>query len=267
MTDSTENWSRSWKSSTNPSKQRKYTRNAPLHVKDKMVRANLDHELRDELGTRTIGIRRGDRIEIMRGDRKGASGIVTTVDRQEERVYVNGITVERQDGAESEIPLRPSNVQIVALNIDDLERLEKYDVDDFEQVQVDKEEMEEAMEADEESEMMKQMQSGESSLEQEDDDEDEDDTETDEQDEPSDETEDEVEEPEEASKDESDEDDETEADSASAVDYSEVADSNMDEFKSALEDAENPDYEAALEAEKNNKDRKTMKEWIERRIE
>ncbi len=240
MTQKTDNWSKEWNSSTNPSKQRKYRENAPLHVKDKLVSANLAPELREELGTRSISIRAGDRVEVMRGDESGREGIVSNIDRENERVYVNGIEVERVDGTEMEKALRPSNLQVTALNIEDNRRLEKYDIEDVEAIGVEEEEMEEALEEEEEGEMMQQMQQGESSLEK-----------------------DEEEEGElEAEEEETGEDTET-----SSADYEEILSGTISDAKDALEDLENPDWEAALKAEESNKNRTTFIDWLEKRVE
>lgn len=247
MSNKTENWSNSWNSSTNPSKQRKYRDNAPLHVKDKLVSANLDHELRDELGTRSLNVRTGDRVKVMRGDESGAEGIVNNIDRENTRIYVDGIEVERQDGSKSQKPLRPSNVQLVALNVEDLARIEKYDVEDVETIQVDDEEMEEALEEDEENEMMQQMQGGDSGAHEEF------------------EEEDEETEAEEAEEDDEEIEEVTE-DSADA-DYEDIVGGTISDGKDQLKELDNPDYKAALEAEKEGKNRKTFVDWLESKTE
>jgi large subunit ribosomal protein L24 len=244
MSNTTENWSNDWNSSTNPSKQRKYRDNAPLHVKDKLVSANLDHELREELGTRNLQVRTGDRVKVMRGDETGAEGIVNNIDRENTRIYVDGIEVERQDGSKSQKPLRPSNVQLVALNVEDISRIEKYDVEDIESIEVEEEEMEEALEEDEEDEMMQQMQGGESGAH--------------EQFEEDEESEEETEEV---------EDSEDTADSETEADYEEVVSGTIGDGKDELQSMEDPDYEAALEAEKDNKNRTTFVDWLESKAE
>lgn len=243
MVDKTQNWSRSWNSSTDPSKQRKYRQNAPLHVKDDLVSANLAPELREELGTRSLSLRTGDRVKVVRGDDSGNEGIVSRIDRGKEKVYVNGVEVERTDGTVREKALRPSNLQILALNVEDERRLEKFEIGDLQEVKVEEEEKEEALEEDEESEMMQQMQTGESSLESGD--------------------EEETDEETEAAEDETEETGEAGA----AADYEEIVSGTISEAKDQLDEIEEPDYEAALEAEEQNKDRKTFKEWLENRTE
>jgi large subunit ribosomal protein L24 len=248
MTQKTENWSKEWKSSKNPTKQRKYRDNAPLHVKDKLVSANASQELRDELGTRTVKVRTGDRAKVMRGDEKGAEGIINNIDRENSVIYIDGIDNERNDGSLQQKALRPSNLQIVALNVEDPDRLEKFEVDDYESIQVDEEELEEALEEDEEQEMMQQMQSGESGAHEQFEDED-------------------IEEKIEEAKEELDEETEEEETEETEADYDEIVSGTISDAKDTISEMENPDFDALIEAEEDNKDRKTLKEYLENQKE
>ena len=249
--DKTQNWSKSWKSSTNPSKQRKYRRNAPQHVKDNLVSANLSHELRNQLDTRNLQLNLGDRVEVTRGDFKNSSGIISNINRDEQKVYINGLEVERQDGSTSQVPFKPSNLQIQALNLENMERIEKYEVEDTEEIQVDEEEVEEVLSQDEENEMMQQMQGGQGPDMQ---DIDTDDLDIDE------ELETEGEETE-TEGDEASEDDEE------AQSFDDIVSGTVGDAKEAIQDLENPDYDQLLEAEESGKDRKTLKEFIENQKE
>jgi hypothetical protein len=47
------------------------------------------------------------------------------------------------------------------------------------------------------------------------------------------------------------------------IDYETVVDGTIAEAKEKLEDAEEVDYDELLKAERENKDRKTLKEWAE----
>ncbi len=51
--------------------------------------------------------------------------------------------------------------------------------------------------------------------------------------------------------------------SSEDIDYSELVDNPVDDVKDAVKALEDPDYDALLEAEENNSDRKTLKDWIE----
>lgn len=51
------------------------------------------------------------------------------------------------------------------------------------------------------------------------------------------------------------------------VDYEELVDKTISEIKEQIKSMDEPDLEKLLEAEKSNKDRKTLKSWIEEKIE
>lgn len=51
--------------------------------------------------------------------------------------------------------------------------------------------------------------------------------------------------------------------SSSSTNYSEIVSGTIDDAKDEISELDNPDYEALLEAEKEGKDRKTLKDWIQ----
>ena len=53
----------------------------------------------------------------------------------------------------------------------------------------------------------------------------------------------------------------------SQMDNREVVSGTVEEVKDAVRKLDNPDYKAILKAEKNGKDRKTVKEFLQRRID
>ena len=58
-------FSKHWKSSKQPRKQRKYLAKAPLHIKKKQLSATLSTELRQHPVTRNIELRTGDKVKTM----------------------------------------------------------------------------------------------------------------------------------------------------------------------------------------------------------
>ncbi|MFQ6073717.1 MAG: 50S ribosomal protein L24 [Candidatus Bathyarchaeia archaeon] len=102
-----------------PRKQRKRLFQAPLHIRYKQFSAPLSPKLRASHNTRSVPVRVGDTVKIMRGDRKGFEGKVMRVDRQKYRIFVEGITREKVDGSTIPIPIHPSKVIITSLNLDD----------------------------------------------------------------------------------------------------------------------------------------------------
>jgi len=104
---------------TKPTKQRKMIYRAPDHIRYKLFAAPLSPELRASHGTRSLPVRSGDSIRIMRGDHKGFEGKITRVDRNKYRIYVEGLTREKVDGSTIFVPIHPSKVMITGLNLDD----------------------------------------------------------------------------------------------------------------------------------------------------
>jgi large subunit ribosomal protein L24 len=101
--------------SIQPRKQRKFRYNAPLHLRRKMVGVHVSKELRAKLGTRrrSVTVHKGDRVRLMRGDKKGHTGKVIEVDLADLKVYVEGVTHRNAKGIEKLIPLDPSNLLLM----------------------------------------------------------------------------------------------------------------------------------------------------------
>ena len=102
-----------------PSKQRKRLFQAPYHIRGKILSAHLSSELRERYNTRSLPVRTGDTVRVLRGDYKGVEGKVMRVDRKKYRIFIEGITREKADGTTILVPIHPSNVEIIRLNLDD----------------------------------------------------------------------------------------------------------------------------------------------------
>ncbi len=118
-------WSKSWKGSIRPNKQRKYRFNAPLHVKQSFVRVHLSPELRKKHGFRRVGVRTGDKVKVVRGQYTKKTGKVNSVGLIRQRVYVDGIENIRKEGTKTFIALQPSNLMITELDLSDKKRKAK----------------------------------------------------------------------------------------------------------------------------------------------
>jgi large subunit ribosomal protein L24 len=115
-------FSKKWKASKNPRKQRKYRYNAPLNIKRKFLSVLLSEELRKKYSIRNIPVRTGDKVKFMRGKFKKRVGKVEKVDVKKTKIFVEGIEYIKKDGSKSLIPINPSNVMIIDLNLDDKKR-------------------------------------------------------------------------------------------------------------------------------------------------
>jgi len=107
-----------------PRTQRKKLFQAPAHIRRKHFSASLSPDLKERHGANAIPVRMGDTVRVMRGDRKGFEGKITQVDRKKYRIFVEGITREKVDGTAMPIPIHPSKVMIINLNLDDKWRRE-----------------------------------------------------------------------------------------------------------------------------------------------
>ena len=112
-----------WKSSIQPRKQRKYRYNAPLHITSKFLSLHLGKDLREKYSCRSLRVRKGDTIKVLRGQHKGKMGKVERVSMKYSRIYVTGIDLIRKDGTKTLIPLEPSNLMLTALHLGDKKRL------------------------------------------------------------------------------------------------------------------------------------------------
>jgi len=109
--------------SKQPRKQRRWLyKTSKLHERHKLLHATLSEELRKKYGKRSIRVRRGDKVKIMRGEFAGHEGKVLEVDMKKIRIKVDGATITKVDGTEVAVPIHPSNVMITSLEMDDVRK-------------------------------------------------------------------------------------------------------------------------------------------------
>ena len=116
-------FSTSWLSSVQPRKQRKYRYEAPLHVKHKFLSANLSKELRTKHKIRSLPVRVGDEVLVMRGSFAEKKGKIAKVNLKKSKITVDGITRKKIDGSKINVYLDPSKLQIISLKLDDKRRM------------------------------------------------------------------------------------------------------------------------------------------------
>ncbi len=110
--------------SKQPRKQRKFRYQAPLHIRHKMMSVNLSPELREEYERRSLPVRKGDTVKVLRGDFKDHEGKVENVDLKNYRIMIEGVNVQKPDGNQVYHPVHPSNLMIIEMDLDDEERNE-----------------------------------------------------------------------------------------------------------------------------------------------
>ena len=109
--------------SIQPRKQRKALYTAPLHIRRKIMSANLSKELRADIGKRSLPIKVGDKVQVVRGDFKGHEGKVESIDAKRYKVTVEGVTLSKPDGNAVLLPIHPSNLMIIEADLKDERRI------------------------------------------------------------------------------------------------------------------------------------------------
>ena len=117
-------FSRHWIASKKIRKQRKYIFNAPLHIKQKFMAANLAKELRKKLGKRNLEVRKEDSVKVMRGKFEGKSGKISIINLKKGRIAIQGIQRQKKDGTKINVWFYPSKVQLTEL-VEDKKRLSR----------------------------------------------------------------------------------------------------------------------------------------------
>ena len=108
--------------SKQPRKQRKARFQAPLHARHKLMSVTLSEELRERYETRSLPVKKGDTVLVMRGDFKEQEGKVEKVDLKHYRLMIDGVSVQKPDGNQIYHSVHPSNVMLVELDLEDEER-------------------------------------------------------------------------------------------------------------------------------------------------
>ena len=106
-------------------KQRKRKENAPHHKKRKIMSSHLSEDLMDKYGIRSVPIREGDEVEVMRGAWEGHIDKVAQVDRRNEKVFIENITIQKADESKEPYGIHPSNLRITKLDLSDPWRKDK----------------------------------------------------------------------------------------------------------------------------------------------
>ncbi|MBT4937349.1 50S ribosomal protein L24, partial [Candidatus Peregrinibacteria bacterium] len=95
-------FNKSWNSSVQPRKQVKFRANAPNHIKRKFMAAPLDKPLREKYGRRSIEVRKGDEVKVMRGKFAKKLGKVGVVDVTHTRIQIDGLQRAKKGGEKLE---------------------------------------------------------------------------------------------------------------------------------------------------------------------
>ncbi|MEM2923022.1 MAG: 50S ribosomal protein L24 [Candidatus Nitrosocaldus sp.] len=98
---------------------RKQIYSSPLHRKSKQVCSPLSEELRRQYGRRSIRVRKGDTVKVLRGEYKGVEGKVQRVHVKDCRLEIEGLQREKVKGDKVPVLIHASKVMIIALDMED----------------------------------------------------------------------------------------------------------------------------------------------------
>ena len=112
-----------WQKSKQRRKQRKFRFNAPAHVRNKFLGVALSDDLWKKYGRRNAPVRKGDKVKVLRGEYKGKSGKVNSVDSKTCKVKIDGIEVVKKEGAKRFLGIHTSKLLITELFLDDRKRV------------------------------------------------------------------------------------------------------------------------------------------------
>jgi large subunit ribosomal protein L26e len=107
--------------------QRKLQLGAPSSVKRKLMSSHLNKLLRDQYKIRSLPIKRGDEVKILKGKGKGKSGKVVQVYRKRNVIYVDKVQRDKQNGQTVFLPIKPSYcvIEKLFINKDRTKTIEK----------------------------------------------------------------------------------------------------------------------------------------------
>ncbi|MCX6774268.1 MAG: 50S ribosomal protein L24 [Candidatus Micrarchaeota archaeon] len=88
----------------------------PNHMRKKNICVHVAKDIRKSLKlARSVVIRKGDSVKVLRGDHKGKSGAILEVNPKEGVVYIEGITrTNSRTKKEVPIAIQPSNIILVS---------------------------------------------------------------------------------------------------------------------------------------------------------
>jgi len=97
--------------------ERKRYHKEKLHKRKNRLHVHLSKDLRAKLKVkkRSILVRSGDRVRVMRGPGKGKEAKIADVNTVRRKVYVEGVVSKTAKGRETPTALEPSNLMLLSL--------------------------------------------------------------------------------------------------------------------------------------------------------
>ncbi len=116
--------------STRPRTQRKRLYNASTQEQHRKLGVHVDPSLASKSKLdlpRSLPVREGDVVRIMRGSFRGKEGKIVSVDSKRGTAVVEGITIEKVDEKKVPRPIHASNLMIIKMDDTDPWRRRKFE--------------------------------------------------------------------------------------------------------------------------------------------
>jgi large subunit ribosomal protein L24 len=91
----------------------------PKHVRDAMICSSLTDNLREQYTRKSVRVKKGDNVRVMRGEYSGIEGKIEKVNTQRGTLAIEGVQREKVRGGNVKVQIHASNVQIIGLNLED----------------------------------------------------------------------------------------------------------------------------------------------------
>jgi large subunit ribosomal protein L24 len=107
------------------SKNNRKLLNLPSHIRDSRVCSTLSDDLREQYGSRSCRLVKGDNVRVVRGEYSGVEGKVEKVNTHRATLSIEGVQREKVKGGNVKVQIHSSNLVITGLNLDDKYRKNK----------------------------------------------------------------------------------------------------------------------------------------------
>ena len=105
--------------SQQPRKQRLAQFEADLFERRRRMSLPLSRELRGRYGRRSLPVRKGDTVRVLRGSYVGREERVAKIDRRGYTVTLDNVTAKTGEQKLKQLPIRPSALVLTRLNLAD----------------------------------------------------------------------------------------------------------------------------------------------------
>ncbi len=95
---------------------------SPIHKKKRLMNVALNRDLRVQLKRRSLGVRKGDQVQIIKGKFKGVQGTVTEVNLKKMKIYVDNANIKKKSGGQVQVPISTAKLRITKLVTTDKSR-------------------------------------------------------------------------------------------------------------------------------------------------